>query len=251
MRNKIIAANWKMNKGAEETKAFFGEFVPAIAELNPTAEVVVSVPFVNLAVATEATKNSKVSIAAQNVSQFDKGAYTGEISVSMLKEIGVNYVVTGHSERRTIFGECDRVINAKNCAVLDAGLTAIFCIGETLEEREGGKLEAVLKTQVTEGLRGVCEKGLQQIVVAYEPVWAIGTGVTASTEQAQEAHAYVRSLLAELYTDELASGVRIQYGGSMKAANAGELMSQEDIDGGLVGGASLESSSFIEIVKSA
>jgi len=251
MRNKIIAANWKMNKGTEETKAFFNEFVPAIAELNPTAEVVVSVPFVNLAVATEATKGSKVAIAAQNVSQFEKGAYTGEISVGMLKEIGVEFVVTGHSERRTIFGETDEVVNAKNCAVLDAGLTAIFCIGETLEEREGGKLEEVLKTQVTEGLKGICENGIKQIVVAYEPVWAIGTGVTASTEQAQEAHAFVRSVLVELYNEEIAAGVRIQYGGSMKGANAPELLAQEDIDGGLVGGASLESASFMEIVASA
>ncbi len=169
----------------------------------------------------------------------------------MLKELYVRYVIIGHSERRTLYGETNTIINAKVKKSLEAQLKPIFCIGETLEEREGGKLEAVLRSQITEGLAGIEEKEMKGIVVAYEPVWAIGTGVVATVEQAQDAHAFVRSVIADLYTQELADKIRIQYGGSMKADNAGELLAQPDIDGGLVGGASLEPQSFLDLINAA
>ena len=249
MRTPIIAANWKMNKGPAETEAFLSEFLGNVGSVTESCEVVVGAPFVDLPKAAELLKDSAVSLAAQNVSQFESGAYTGEVSTAMLKEVGVDFVILGHSERRSIFGETDEVINAKIKKTLEAGLKPIFCIGETLEEREAGQLEAVLTTQVTEGLKEVSAEALLNLVVAYEPVWAIGTGVTATPEQAQESHAKVRAILAELYGAEVAAQVRIQYGGSMKPGNAAELLGQEDIDGGLVGGASLESASFLELVQ--
>jgi len=246
MRKPIIAANWKMNKGPKEAAEFVANFKLDTSELEKV-DVVIAAPFVDLSVLV----GNGFGVAAQNCSDQDSGALTGETSVAMLKEVGVEYILTGHSERRSIFGETDALINAKNCKILDAGLTPIFCIGETLQERESGKLEEVLKTQVTEGLKGICNEGILNVVIAYEPVWAIGTGVTASKEQAQEAHVIVRGLIAELYSTELAAQVRIQYGGSMKPANADELLEQADIDGGLVGGASLEPESFHSLVKSA
>ncbi len=246
MRKPIIAANWKMNKGPKEAAEFVANFKIEAADLN-TVDVVIAAPFIDLS--TIAGNN--FSAAAQNCSDQDSGAFTGETSVEMLKEIGVEYILTGHSERRSLFGETDAFINAKNCKILDNGLKPIFCIGETLQEREAGKLGDVLKTQITEGLKGICDEGILNVVVAYEPVWAIGTGVTASPEQAQEAHKIVRGLIAELYTTELAEQVRIQYGGSMKPANADELLALADIDGGLVGGASLDPESFLSLVKSA
>jgi triosephosphate isomerase len=189
-----------------------------------------------------------IQIGAQNCSQYDAGAYTGEVSVLMLREFFVHYVILGHSERRSIFGETDAMINAKIRKAREANLKPIFCIGETLAEREGGQLESVLRTQLTEGLSGIPEKDLAETVIAYEPVWAIGTGVTATTEQAQEAHAFVRSVIAELYGPEAAAKIRIQYGGSVKPANAAELMACPDIDGALIGGAALEPQSFLEII---
>lgn len=246
MRKPIIAANWKMNKGPAEAAEFVKNFKLEAADLE-NVDVVIAAPFLDLPVLA----NQAFAVAAQNCSDKDSGAYTGETSVAMLKEVGVEYVLTGHSERRSLYGEDDAFINAKNCQLLDNGLKPIFCIGETLEEREGGQLEAVLKTQVTEGLKGICNEGILNCVVAYEPVWAIGTGVTASPQQAQEAHEIVRGLIADLYTPELAAQVRIQYGGSMKPANADELLALADIDGGLVGGASLDPESFLSLVKSA
>lgn len=246
MRKPIIAANWKMNKGPAEAAEFVKNFNLEAGDLEKV-DVVIAAPFVDLSTVA----GNGFSAAAQNCSDKDSGAYTGETSVSMLKEVGVEYVLTGHSERRSIYGETDAEINAKNCQLLDNGLKPIFCIGETLEERESGNLESVLKTQVTEGLKGICHEGILNVVVAYEPVWAIGTGVTASPEQAQEAHVIVRGLLAELYPTEIADQIRIQYGGSMKPANADELLGQADIDGGLVGGASLDPESFLSLVKSA
>lgn len=246
MRKPIIAANWKMNKGPAEAKAFCDQFALESSDLEKV-DVVIAAPFIDLST----IKGNGFAVAAQNVSQFDKGAYTGEISVSMLKEVGVEYVLTGHSERRSEFNESDEIINAKNRQIISAGLIPIFCIGETLKERESETLKAVLRIQLTEGLRDISAAEAKDIVVAYEPVWAIGTGVTASPEQAQEAHEIVRSMLADLYDQATADAIRIQYGGSMKPANAEELLNQADIDGGLVGGASLEAESFLALVKAA
>ncbi len=248
-RKPIIAANWKMHKGPAETREFIEEFLPAAPELSEACELAVAAPFVSLPAAAELLAGSPVGLAAQNVSQHEKGAYTGEVSVSMLTEIGVRHVIVGHSERRSIYGEGDEVLNAKLKKVREAGLAAIFCIGETLEEREAGKLEEILRRQLREGLDGLAAADLTASVVAYEPVWAIGTGVTATPVQAQESHAFVREVLAELYGREAAEGVRIQYGGSVKPDNAAELMAQPDIDGALVGGASLEAASFRKLIE--
>ncbi|MGJ8676752.1 MAG: triose-phosphate isomerase [Akkermansiaceae bacterium] len=250
MRKPIIAANWKMNIGPKETVDFLTTFTAKLDNVTDDVDVVISPPFVSIPAAIASlSSNSDVSIAAQNVSQNDNGAFTGEVSTMMLKELFVRYVIIGHSERRTIYGETDEIINAKIKKARLANLKPIFCIGETLEERDAGQLENVLRTQITGGLIGVSDKDMRETVVAYEPVWAIGTGRTASAEQAQEAHAFVRSVIADLYGKELAEKVRIQYGGSMKAANAAELLSQPDIDGGLVGGASLEPQSFLDLIK--
>lgn len=250
MRKPIIAANWKMNKGPKETADFLATFTSKLNNVTDDVDVVISPPFVSIPAAIDAlSPNSDVAIAAQNVSQHDNGAFTGETSSMMLKELYVRYVILGHSERRTIYGETDEVINAKIKQARLSNLKPIFCIGETLEERDAGKLEDVLRTQITNGLVGISDKDMAEIVVAYEPVWAIGTGRTASAEQAQEAHAFVRSVITDLYSKELSDKTRIQYGGSMKAANAAELLGQPDIDGGLVGGASLEPQSFLELIR--
>jgi triosephosphate isomerase len=255
-RKPIFAANWKMNKGASETEDFIKSFLSKTQGLNLHADIVIAPPFLSLPKLADLLHHSNpgknahsIQIAAQNCSQFDSGAYTGEISVLMLREFFVHYVIIGHSERRSIFGETDAMINAKIKKARQANLKPIFCIGETLAEREAGQLEFVLRTQVTEGLKEVSEKDLSDIIIAYEPVWAIGTGVTATSEQAQEAHAFVRSLIADLYGSESASKIRIQYGGSVKPDNAAELMACPDIDGALIGGASLDPQSFLEIIK--
>ena len=255
-RKPIFAANWKMNKGASETEDFVKSFLSKTQGQNFSSEIVIAPPFVALPkladllhTATAGQNAHAIQIAAQNCSEFDSGAYTGEISVLMLREFFVHYVIIGHSERRSIYGETDETINAKIKKSREANLKPIFCIGETLAEREGGKLESVLRTQVTKGLKDISEKDLGEIVIAYEPVWAIGTGVTATSEQAQEAHAFVRSLIAELYGADPAAKIRIQYGGSVKPGNAAELMSQPDIDGALIGGAALEPQSFLDIIK--
>ncbi len=255
-RKPIFAANWKMNKGASETEDFIKSFLSKVQGQSFPCEIVVAPPFVSLPkladllhTATAVQNAHAIQIAAQNCSQYDSGAYTGEISVLMLREFFVHYVILGHSERRSIFGETDEVINAKLKKAREANLKPIFCIGETLEEREAGKLEEVLRRQVSKGLEGLSERDMNETVVAYEPVWAIGTGVTATAEQAQEAHAFVRSLIADLYGAETAAKVRIQYGGSVKPGNAAELMACPDIDGALIGGASLEPQSFLDIIR--
>lgn len=247
-RKLIIAANWKMNKGPSETVEFLEAFLEGADELSELADVVIAPPFVSIPAAADLLAESVVALSSQNVSDQDEGAFTGEVSTSMLNEVGAQYVIIGHSERRSIYGETDALINAKVKKALAADLKPIFCIGETLEEREGGKLEEVLRTQVRDGLADLTEENMADVVVAYEPVWAIGTGVTASPEQAQEAHAFVRSLIQDLFGEGVASAIRIQYGGSVKPGNAGELLGQADIDGALVGGASLEPGSFREIV---
>ena len=251
-RKPIIAANWKMNKGPSETVEFLEAFGPGAEELAEFADIVVAPPLVSLPAAAELLAEllaeSVVALAAQNFSEQDEGAFTGEVSTAMLNEVGVQYVIVGHSERRAIYREGDKLINSKIRKALAADLKPIFCIGETLEEREGGKLEEVLRTPVREGLASLTDEDMANVVVAYEPVWAIGTGVTATPEQAQEAHAFVRILVREIFGEAVAEQVRIQYGGSVKPGNSAELMAQPDIDGALVGGASLEAESFRELI---
>jgi triosephosphate isomerase len=255
-RKPIFAANWKMNKGASETEDFISSFLSKTQGVNLPADIVIAPPFLSLPKLADLLHNSNpgknahsIQIAAQNCSQFDSGAYTGEVSVLMLREFYVHYVIIGHSERRSIYGETNAVINAKIKKAREANLKPIFCIGETLAEREAGKLESILRSQISEGLKDVAKKHLSDIIIAYEPVWAIGTGVTATSAQAQEAHAFVRSLIADLYDAPAAAKIRIQYGGSVKPDNAAELMACPDIDGALIGGASLEPQSFLEIIQ--
>ena len=249
MRKKIVAGNWKMNKTRAETATLIAGIKTEVASLG-AAEVVVGVPFTDLDVAAQAIKGSAILLAAQNVHWAEKGAFTGEISAAMLKELGVTYVIIGHSERRQYFGETDETVNKRAKAALAAGLKPIVCVGETLAEREGGQMKAVVERQVRAGLAGLQGADWDKLVIAYEPVWAIGTGKTASTAQAQEVHAFIRQLLGEL-AGAAAATIRIQYGGSMKPDNAKDLMSQPDIDGGLIGGASLEAKSFADIVRGA
>ena len=250
MRKPIIAANWKLNKGPSDTEDFIKSFESKLADLPKGVDIVIAPPFVSLPKATELLAHSKVRVAAQNMSEQDSGAYTGEVSAFMLKEVFVNYVILGHSERRSIYGETDAMINAKILKAHEVELKPIFCIGETLEEREEeGKLEEVLRTQITEGLKDVSEKQMLDTVIAYEPVWAIGTGVVATPKQAQDTHEFVRSVLTDLYGVSVSEKIRIQYGGSVKAENSAELLGQKDIDGALVGGASLEAASFADLIS--
>ena len=250
-RKLIIAANWKMNKGPSATAEFLESFLPGTEQVSDACDMVVAPPFVSIPAAAALLADSVVGISAQNVSDREEGAFTGEISTSMLVEVGVEYVILGHSERRAIYGEGDELINAKVLKALGAGLRPIFCIGETLEERESGQLEGVLRRQVSGGLADLTSENMEDVVVAYEPVWAIGTGVTATPSQAQEAHAFVRTLIGEQFGGQVAASTRIQYGGSVKPGNSAELMAQEDIDGALVGGASLEAGSFRDLITNA
>ena len=247
-RKPIVAANWKMHKTPSETADFFRTFLPVLGPLD-AVDVVVAPPFVCLSNASDAVGKSLVRLAAQNMHHEPQGAFTGEISAIMLRELFVSYVILGHSERRALFGETDEFINRKVITAHASNLKPILCIGETLEERDGGKIEEVLGRQLTAGTRGLSADQVQETVLAYEPVWAIGTGRTASPQQAQEAHAFIRSTIESLFDAATAARVRIQYGGSVKPSNAAELSAQPDVDGFLVGGASLESGSFFEIVK--
>lgn len=250
MRRPIIAANWKMNLGPKETSGFLTTFLGDLGPQCEECDVVIAPPFVSLVEASARLANhSAVLLGAQNMSQYDSGAYTGEISGLMLKELFVHYVILGHSERRQLFGETDAIINAKLKKARECNLRPIFCIGETLDERDGGQLQTVLRRQLTVGLDGLSERDVIDTVIAYEPVWAIGTGRTASAEQAQEAHAYVRGVVAEQFGAIAANKVRIQYGGSVKPGNTAELMAMPDIDGALVGGASLDPQSFLQIIR--
>jgi triosephosphate isomerase (TIM) len=249
-RKVIIAGNWKMNKNAAEGKALVEELIPLVSDVT-ACEVVVCPTFTSLATVVEACKGTNVKVGAQNISWAESGAYTGEISADMLKEVGVEFVIIGHSERRQYFGETDETVNMRTKAALAAGLKPIVCIGELLEEREGGKTEVVLERQVREGLVGLSAEDMANTVVAYEPVWAIGTGKTATAEMAQETQAFVRSVVVNMFGSEVAEGLRIQYGGSMKPENSGELVAQADIDGGLIGGAALKADSFSQLIKNA
>ena len=245
MRKAIIAGNWKMNNTASEGVALVKAIAPLVTEA--TCDVVVCVPAIDIPAVSEALKGTNIRLGAENVHFAEKGAYTGEISAAMLKEYGVEYVIIGHSERRQYFGETDETVNKRTLTALNAGLTPIVCVGETLEERETGKTEAVLHRQLEEGLKGV--EDLTKLVIAYEPVWAIGTGKTATAAQANETIGYIRKTLGELFCEKCAAKVRIQYGGSMNAGNCKELMAQDEIDGGLIGGASLKAPDFSAIVN--
>ena len=245
MRKPIIAGNWKMNKTAAEAVALINELKPLVKKSKP--EVVVCVPYTDLWAVKDAIAGSKIRLGAENVAWAESGAFTGEISADMLLEIGVEYVIIGHSERRQYFGETDESVNKRVKAALNKGLKPIVCVGETLTEREKNKTKKVLKKQVLADFDGITD--FSNIVVAYEPVWAIGTGKTATAEDANKTIGYIRSVIKKAFGAEVAKSLRIQYGGSMKPANAKELMAMRNIDGGLIGGAALKATDFAAIVN--
>jgi triosephosphate isomerase len=247
-RKKLIAANWKMYKNPAQTREFFAAFLPLVSG-HDRDEIVVCPPYVDLNAALEAAKGSHVSMGAQNVYWKDEGAFTGEISPSMLVEIGCTHVIIGHSERRQYFGETDDTVNLKLKAALEHGLAPIVCVGEVLEEREAGMTEDVLRRQCVRAFHAISGKKAAKLVIAYEPVWAIGTGKTATPQMAADAHVLIRGEAAKAFGQEFADALRILYGGSVKPENAKSLMSEEEIDGALVGGASLDAKSFAAIVK--
>ena len=249
LRKAVIAGNWKMNKTPSEAKALLEELAPLVKDAD--CEVVACVPYVDIAVAVEAVKGTNIKIGAENAHWEEKGAFTGEISTGMLKECGVEYVVLGHSERRQYFGETDETVNKRTKAVLNAGLKPIVCVGELLDERQSGITEEVVARQVKLDFAGVTAQQMKDVVIAYEPVWAIGTGLVATNEQAEEVCAFIRATLAKLYGKDTADAVSIQYGGSMNDGNAAGLLAQENIDGGLIGGASLVAQKFAAIVAAA
>ncbi|MBU8899931.1 triose-phosphate isomerase [Corallococcus sp. H22C18031201] len=250
-RRKIVAGNWKMNKTVPEALALVRELRAQVAPLGDKVEVVVAPPFVALQAVHVALEGAPLQLAAQNCHWEASGAFTGEVSAPMLAELGCAYVIVGHSERRQFFGETDETVNKRAHAVKKAGMTPILCVGETLAEREANRTLEVVERQVRGALVGFEAADVAKFVLAYEPVWAIGTGRTATTAQAQEVHAAIRGLVARLYDGETAGRVRIQYGGSVKPDNAAELLGQPDVDGALVGGASLKAGDFLAIVKSA
>ena len=246
MRKPIIAGNWKMHKTIAEALEFVNEVKDRVN--NDKVEAVICAPFTLLKDLKQATKGTNIKIGAQNMYFEEKGAFTGEISPLMLKELDMDYVVIGHSERRQYFNETDETVNKKVLKALEVGIDPILCVGETLEEREAGNTKDVCKVQVEKALENVSKEDLAKVVIAYEPVWAIGTGKTATSEDANDVIAYIREVVANLY-GELANEVRIQYGGSVKPSNVAEIMNQSDIDGALVGGASLEANDYVELVN--
>jgi len=248
MRRPIIAGNWKMNNNSAESV----ELVSRLKEMISGAkevEVVVAPPYTVLSAVATAIKGSTIALSSQNIFWEEKGAFTGEISPAMLKDVGCQYAIIGHSERRQYFGETNETVNKRLKAALGASLTPIVCIGETLEEREADKTLTVIEQQLKEGLAGISSGEMERVVIAYEPVWAIGTGKTATPEQAQEVHQFIRGILAQVFGEGVAEGIRILYGGSVKPDNVDQLMSQKDIDGALVGGASLKADSFARIIQ--
>ncbi|MCI8435836.1 MAG: triose-phosphate isomerase [Clostridia bacterium] len=247
MRKPIIAGNWKMNNTVKDTEALLTELQPLVKDAK--CDVVVCVPFTDIVRAVELCKGTNIHVGAQNVAWADKGAFTGEISAAMLVEAGAEYVVLGHSERRQYFGETDETVNKRLTQAIRNGLKPILCVGETLAEREGNKTEGVLQVQLAGAFKDVEAKQAADVVIAYEPVWAIGTGKTATSAQAEETIAFIRSEIAKLYDRQTADAIRIQYGGSMNPSNASELMAQPDIDGGLIGGASLKAADFAKVVN--
>jgi triosephosphate isomerase len=250
MRKKIVAGNWKMNKTLEEAKILTAELMGMVAdEVKSNTEVIICTPFPYLISVKNQLGNSNIKVGAQNCSEHDSGAYTGEVSAAMIKSIDVPYVIVGHSERRQYFGETNKMLAVKVDKALANSLTPIFCCGEPLEIREKGEHETLVKQQVEESLFHLSTDVLQKVVIAYEPVWAIGTGKTATSQQAQDMHLVIRKHLASKYGQSVADSISILYGGSVKADNAKELFACADVDGGLVGGASLKSREFVEIVK--
>jgi triosephosphate isomerase (TIM) len=248
MRRPIIAGNWKMHKTVRESVDFARQLMIAYAE-SPDRRVIVAPPFTSIYTVAAVLMGSGIHVAAQNLHDKQGGAFTGEISAGMLVDAGCEYVIVGHSERRTIFGEKDDVINRKLKAAISSDLKPIFCIGETLEEREAGRTFAVIERQIKEGLNNFNTDDIKTVIIAYEPVWAIGTGRTATPEQAQEVHAYIRTVMGKIYGDDLAVLLHVIYGGSVNPGTIGGLMAQTDIDGALVGGASLDVESFIKIIQ--
>ncbi|MFD2045045.1 triose-phosphate isomerase [Ornithinibacillus salinisoli] len=248
MRKKIIAGNWKMNKVLSEAD----QFVTAVSDKVPNSdkvEAIVCAPFPYLSALVEKTKGTSLKVSAQNMHFEENGAFTGEVSPVMLKDIGVSHVVLGHSERREYFAETDETVNKKTHTAFKHGLTPIVCVGETLEQREANETEGLVETQVKKALDGLSDEQITQTIIAYEPVWAIGTGKTASSEDANKVCAHIRNVIKEVASESVAEKVIIQYGGSVKPANVDELLAQSDIDGALVGGASLEADSFLQLVE--
>ena len=249
LRQAVIAGNWKMNKNRKEAKELITEMLPLVKDAK--CGVIICVPYTNLETALELTKGSNVKVGAENCHWAESGAFTGEISAEMLAEMGVEYVVLGHSERRQYFGETNETVNKRLHAALKAGLKPILCVGELLDEREGDITEEVVGMQVKLALAGVAKEELANIIIAYEPVWAIGTGKTATAEQAEEVCLYIRTVVEKLYDKAAADAMTIQYGGSMNPKNACELTDKENVDGGLIGGASLKAPDFAKIVEAA
>ena len=247
MRKKIVAGNWKMNKNSEQTEALLNELIAQIPAGSAT-QVIVAPAFVNLVSAVNQLKNTPISVAAQNMHQAESGAYTGEISADMLKSIGINTVILGHSERRAIFHETDALIAKKVDTALQHDMTVIFCFGEELKDRQSNNHFNVVENQLRDGLFQIQKKDWEKVVLAYEPVWAIGTGETASPEQAQEMHEFIRETVRKSFGSDIAEDVSILYGGSVKPENANEIFSKPDVDGGLIGGAALVARDFISIV---
>ena len=249
LRKAVIAGNWKMNKTPAEAAQLINEIKPLVADAD--CDVIACVPYVDLYAAMDAAKGSNIKIGAENCHWAEKGAFTGEISAEMLKSIGIEYVIIGHSERRQYFGETDETVRDRVRAALNSGLTIILCVGELKDERLGGITEEVVRKQVKIALSGVTEEELGKIIIAYEPVWAIGTGLTATADQADETNGQIRKVICELYGKDAADKIVIQYGGSMNAGNADELVARYNVDGGLIGGASLKANDFAAIVKAA
>lgn len=246
-RKKIIAGNWKMNKTPSEAAELIKELIPAVSISD--ADVVICTPAIDLAIATELTKGTNIAVGAENMHWEESGAYTGEISANMLLDLGVQYVIIGHSERREYFAETDETINKKVKKALEKGITPILCCGETLEQREMGIMAEFVRMQIKADLLGLSADEAKKVVIAYEPIWAIGTGKTATADQADEACGIIRDVIAEIYDAPTAEAIRIQYGGSMNAGNAVELLSKPNIDGGLIGGASLKAPDFSKITN--
>lgn len=247
-RRKILAGNWKMHKTVDESAALAAEIAAALKDKSVAHEVVVCPTYVALDRVVSTLKGTGIAVGAQDMHWENQGAFTGKISGDMLRSVGAEYVILGHSEQRAYFGETDETVNKKTVKALADGLKPIICVGETLEEREGNVTEKVVETQVRGAYAGLSAADAARTVIAYEPVWAIGTGRTATAQQAQDVHKFIRGLLASLYDDATAETVRIQYGGSMKPENAAELLSQPDIDGGLIGGAALKADTFLGII---
>jgi len=250
MRKTAIAGNWKMNSDLNESQNLVSGIINGLGN-DEKCDVIVCPPFTSLNDVNSLIKDTRVKLGAQNMFYEDDGAFTGEISVSMLKSVGCEFVILGHSERRTIFGETDEVINKKIKKAIDSGLKVIFCIGETLSQRENGTTNDVVRLQLIKGLEDVSEQDLKNVIIAYEPIWAIGTGKTATPEQAQEVHSFIRNLIIQNYSNDSGEELIIQYGGSVKPDNAATLLAQSDIDGALVGGACLKADLFLSIIAAA